>query len=75
MQAQPLFDHDYSIKRSKVSKSYCRSGKRDSGECIKLTSMTPGNTEYPKYNPPGAQNSRDALAKVSSVHSFLSAKP
>jgi hypothetical protein len=25
--------------------------------------MTPGNTEYLKYDPPDAQNSDDALAK------------
>ncbi len=37
--------------------------KGDSGECIELVSMTPGNTEYPKYDPPGAQNSCDAVAK------------
>ena len=48
--------------------------KSDSGECIKLASMTPGNTEYPKYDPPGAQISNDALTKVSSVYSTLSAK-
>jgi hypothetical protein len=36
--------------------------------------MTPGNTEYPKYNLPGAQISDDALAKVSSIYSTLSAK-
>jgi hypothetical protein len=36
--------------------------------------MTPGNMEYPKYNPPGAQISDDALAKVSFVYSTLSAK-
>jgi hypothetical protein len=42
--------------------------------CIELTSMTPGNTEYPKYDPPSAQVSDDALAKVSSVYPTLSAK-
>jgi hypothetical protein len=36
--------------------------------------MTPGNMEYPKYDPPGMQNSDDALAKVSSIYSTLSAK-
>jgi hypothetical protein len=36
--------------------------------------MTPGNTEYPKYNPPDAQVSDDALAKVSSVYFTLLAK-
>jgi hypothetical protein len=46
----------------------------DSGECIKLASMTPGNTEYPKHDPIGAQNSHDALAKVSFVYSSHSAK-
>jgi hypothetical protein len=48
--------------------------KNDSGECIKLTSMTPGNMEYLKYVPPGAQISDDALAKVSSVYCTLLAK-
>jgi hypothetical protein len=48
--------------------------KNDSGECIELVSMTPGNTEYPKYNPPGMQISNNTLAKVSSVHSTLLAK-
>jgi hypothetical protein len=38
-------------------------------------SMTPGNTEYPKYDRPSAQVSNDALAKVSFVYSTLSAKP
>ncbi len=33
--------------------------------------MTPGNKEYPKYDPPGVQISDDALAKVSFVYSTL----
>jgi hypothetical protein len=37
--------------------------KSDSGDCIKHASMTPRNTEYVKYNPPGAQVSNDALAQ------------
>jgi hypothetical protein len=37
--------------------------KSDSGECIKLASMTPGNMEYPKYDLPSTQNLRDMLAK------------
>jgi hypothetical protein len=48
--------------------------KSDSGEGIKLASMTPGNTEYPKYNPPGVQISNDVLANVSLVYSTLLAK-
>jgi hypothetical protein len=36
--------------------------------------VTPGNTEYTKYDPPGAKNSHDVLAKDTIVHSFLSAK-
>jgi hypothetical protein len=48
--------------------------KSDSGVCVKLASMTPGNTKYPKYNLPGVQIFDDALAKVSSVYSTLSAK-
>jgi hypothetical protein len=34
------------VLRSKASESCCRSGKSDSGECIKLASMTLGNMEY-----------------------------
>jgi hypothetical protein len=37
--------------------------KKDSGECIEHASMTPRNTEYTKYDPPGAQVSDDALAQ------------
>jgi hypothetical protein len=48
--------------------------KSGSGECIELASMTPGNMEYLKYDPPGAQISDDALAKVSFVYSTLLAK-
>jgi hypothetical protein len=48
--------------------------KSDSGEFIELASMTPGNTEYPKYDPPGAQISDDALAKVFFIYSTLSTK-
>ena len=48
--------------------------KSDTGECIELTSMTPGNREYPKYDPPGAQISDDAIEKVSSIYSTLLAK-
>jgi hypothetical protein len=51
------------VLRSKASESCCRSGKSDLGECIKLASMTPGNKEYPKYDPTGMQNSCDALTK------------
>jgi hypothetical protein len=63
-----------SIKALKLVKTVAGLKKRNSGECIKLASMTPGNTEYPKYDPPGAQVSDDALAKASSVYSTLSAK-
>jgi hypothetical protein len=42
--------------------------------CIELASMTPGNMEYLKYGLPGAQISDDALTKVSSIYSILSAK-
>jgi hypothetical protein len=48
--------------------------KSDSGECVELANMTPGNMEYPKYDPPGTQISNDGLAKVASVYSTLSAK-
>ncbi len=63
-----------SIKALKLVKAVAGLEKSDSGECIKLASMTPGNTEYPKCNPPGAQVSDDALPKVSFVYSTLSAK-
>ena len=56
-----------SIKALKLIKAVAGLEKNDSGECIELASMTPGNTEYLKYNPPGAQISNDVLAKVSSV--------
>ena len=32
-------------------------------ECIRNASVTPRNTEYTKYDPPGAQVSDDALAQ------------
>ncbi len=32
-------------------------------ECIRNVSVTPRNTEYTKYDPPGAQVSDDALAQ------------
>ncbi len=59
------------IKALKLVKAVEGLEKSDSGECIELASMTPGNTEYPKYDPPGAQISNDALAKVSSIYSTL----
>ncbi len=37
--------------------------KSDSGECIEHASITSRNTEYTKYDPPGAQVSNDALAQ------------
>ncbi len=36
--------------------------KSDSGEYIELAGMTPGNTDYQKYDPPGAQKFCDAIA-------------
>jgi hypothetical protein len=54
VRAQPLFDHGYSIDRSEAS---------DFGVHLQHASMTRGNTEYPKYDPPGVQNSCDVLAK------------
>jgi hypothetical protein len=74
MQAQPLLSWLSSIKALKLVKAVAGLEKSDSGECNKLASMTPGNTEYPKYNLPGAQISNDALAKVSSVYSTFLAK-
>ncbi len=37
--------------------------KSDSGDCINNASVTPRNTEYAKYNPPGAQVSNDGLTQ------------
>ncbi len=74
MQAHPYLSWLSNIKAPKLVKAVAGLEKSDYGECIKLASMTPGNTEYPKYDPPGAQISDDALAKVSSVYSTLSAK-
>jgi hypothetical protein len=62
------------IEALKLVRAVAGLEKSDSGECIQLASMTPGNTEYPKYDPPGAQISDDALAKVSSIYSTLLAK-
>jgi hypothetical protein len=62
------------IKALKLVKAVAGLEKSDSGECIELTSMTPGNREYPKYDPPGAQISDDAIEKVSSIYSTLLAK-
>jgi hypothetical protein len=59
------------IQALKLVKAVAGPEKSNSGECIELASMTPGNTEYPKYNPPGAQISDDA---VSFIYSTLSAK-
>jgi hypothetical protein len=59
------------IKALKLVKAVAGLKKSDSGECIELASMTPGNTEYPKYDPPSTQIFNDALAKVSSVYSIL----
>ena len=56
-----------SIKSLKLAKLLQVMEKSDSGECIKHASMTPRNTEYPKYDPPGAQVSNHALAKVSFI--------
>jgi hypothetical protein len=52
-----------SIKSLKLVKLLQVRKKSDSGEWIKHASMTPRNTEYMKYNPPGAQVSDDALAQ------------
>jgi hypothetical protein len=47
--------------------------KSDSGLPLKHASVTPGSMEYTKYNPPGVQLSRDALAtKILFVTYFLS---
>ena len=74
MRAHPYSSWLSNIKALKLVKAVAGLEKSDSGECIKLASMTPGNMEYRKYDPPGAQISDDALTKVSSVYSTLSAK-
>ena len=52
-----------SIKSLQLVKLLQVRKKGDSGECIEHASMTPRNTEYTKYKPPGAQVSDDALAQ------------
>jgi hypothetical protein len=74
MQAHPYLSWLSNIKALKLVKAVAGLEKSYSGVCIKLASMTPGNTEYLKYDPPGVQNSDDALAKVSYVYSTLSTK-
>ncbi len=51
------------IKSLKLAEAVAGQEKSDSGECTKHVSVTPGNTEYPKYDPPGKQVSDDALAQ------------
>jgi hypothetical protein len=74
MQANPYLSWLSNIEALKLVKAVAGLEKSDSGECIELASITPGNTEYPKYILPGPQISNDALVKVSSVYSTLSAK-
>ena len=74
MQTHPYLSWLSNIKALQLVKAVAGPEKSDSGECIKLASMTPGNMEYRKYDPPGAQISDDTLAKVFSVYSTLSAK-
>jgi hypothetical protein len=52
-----------SIKSLKLVKLLQVRKKSDSGECIEHASVTPRNTEYTKYDLPGAQVSDDALAQ------------
>jgi hypothetical protein len=52
-----------SIKSLKLVKLLQVRKKSDSGECIGHASVTPRNTEYTEYKPPGAQVSDDALAQ------------
>jgi hypothetical protein len=71
MRVHPYSSWLSNIKALKLVKAVACLEKSDSGVRIELASMTPGNMEYPKYNPPGAQNSDYALAIVSSVfHPF-----
>jgi hypothetical protein len=51
------------IKSLKLVKLLQVRKKSDSGECLKHASMTPRNTEYMKYDLPGAQVSDDTLAQ------------
>ncbi len=59
-----------SIESLKLEKLLQVRKKNDSGECIEHASMTPRNTEYTKYDPPGTQFSDDALA-----HKYLLCTP
>jgi hypothetical protein len=59
----PYLSRLSSIKSLKLVKLLQVRKKSDSGECIKHASMTPRNTEYTKYHPPGMQVSDDALAQ------------
>jgi hypothetical protein len=52
-----------SIKSLKLVKLLQVRKKSDSGECIEHASVTPRNTEYTKYDPPGVQVPNDALAQ------------
>jgi hypothetical protein len=47
----------------KLVKAVAGLEKSDFGVHLQHASMTPRNTEYPKYDPLGAQNSCDVLAK------------
>ncbi len=59
MWAQPLFVMINTLKLVKL----LQVKKSDSGDCIDHASVTPRNTEYTKYDPPGVQVSDDALAQ------------
>jgi hypothetical protein len=59
------------IIRLKLVKAIAGLKKSDSGEHLKHASVTPDNTEYTKYDPPGAQNSHGELTtKIPFLHSF-----
>ncbi len=61
----PWWAHPYSSWLSSIIASNAIAGQWRviRSECIRNASVTPKNTEYTKYDPPGAQVSDDALAQ------------
>jgi hypothetical protein len=74
MRPNPYSSRLSSIKSLKLVKLLQVRKKSDSGECIEHASVTPRNTEYTKYNPPGVQVSDDPLAQKYLLYSILLAK-
>ena len=61
----PWWAHPYSswLSSIKGSKAIAGQWRVIRSECIRNASVTPRNTEYTKYNSPGAQVSNDALTQ------------